>query len=83
MQNVINPLKLEMIDIFGYILLLLRRRSKKLNIKNGLESISDFIVITPNLVRGVENRKIGKSGGGKKLDPLKKIPTLIVQNNRS
>ena len=83
MQNAINVLKLEMIDISGCTFLPSKRQLRRSNIRNGSENTSVSTVITPNLEREVENQKIGKNGGGKKLDPSRKIPTPTIQNNRS
>jgi hypothetical protein len=72
-----------MIVSSGYILSPQRKPLKKRSIKNGFESISDFTATTLDMENEKENQKTGKSGGGIRLDPLRKTPTLTIQNNRS
>jgi len=79
MQNAINHLKLETPGIFGCIHSPRKTRSKKSDIKNGLESILAYIATIRAMAEDEENQKIGKKNGGNLLDRLRKKYTLMIQ----
>ena len=83
MLNAISPRKLARNGISGCIHSPQKIKSKRSDIKNGSENISDYIAITHVMGEDAENQKTGKRNGGTFPDPLRKKYTLMIQKDWS